>query len=51
MWSELLDELKMILPYTTLSTITLDYIASFSHLDLKRYLGKVFKHLNDKNLK
>jgi hypothetical protein len=38
------------LPYTTYSTITLNYIASLSYLDLKRFLKLLSEYLKDEEV-
>jgi hypothetical protein len=50
MWSELKEELIIILPYTTYSTITLNYIASLSYLDLKRFLKLLSEYLRNEEV-
>ena len=50
MWSELMEDLIMILPYTTYPTITLNYIASLSYLDLKRFLKLLSEYFKNEEI-
>ncbi|WP_064496693.1 hypothetical protein [Methanocaldococcus jannaschii] len=51
LWSDLIDDLKILLPYTTYPTITLDSLARLSRLSLKRDLKIISEYIKNENFK